>query len=60
MPIAIIDWSTGVTNHTITITPTGGATIMTQVTWTLFSNPAQLSSVTLLPLSILSGWIIAP
>lgn len=58
--IQIVDWSTGVTNHAVTINPVGGATIMQGASWTLLSDAVQLSGVTLQPSIDLNGWVIAP
>lgn len=62
MPLSIIDWSTSVTDHTITLTPdaanTGG--IMRAATWPIYSNAASLGSLTLYPSTVLNGWYIAP
>jgi hypothetical protein len=66
VPLRISDYSTSVTEHTITLTPAVAAQkIMLQSTWTLFSNSASLASVTLWPVVIPSDpsnhvWIIAP
>ena len=59
-PVRIVDYSTSVTGHTITLTPNGAETIMRQATWTLVSNAASLAGVTLYPSTGLSGWYIAP
>ncbi len=58
-PLHVVDWSTGVTGHTINLIPSGG-TIMQQASWQLRSTSVQLSSVTLYPSLDLNGWIIAP
>jgi hypothetical protein len=58
--ISIVDFSTSVTNHAITITPTGGATIMGQSSWKLYSTADQLGSLTLRPSLDLNSWVIAP
>lgn len=58
--LKVVDWSTAVVNHTITITTPDGATIMQGASWQLLSNAAQLSGVTLYPSPDLNGWIIAP
>jgi hypothetical protein len=60
VPLKIIDWSTSVTDHTITLTPNGSETIMKAATWPLYSNAASLASVTLYPSTTLNGWYIAP
>lgn len=58
--LKIVDWSTAVTNHTITLTTPDGSTIMQQADWQLFSSAAQLAGVTLYPSPDLNGWVIAP
>lgn len=66
VPLKISDYSTSVTEHTITLTPfQASQKIMLQSTWTLYSNSASLASVTLWPAVIPSDpsnhvWIIAP
>lgn len=59
-PLKIVDWSTGVVNHDISITTPDGSTIMRQASWQLFSSAVQLGSLTLHPCPDLDGWIIAP
>lgn len=59
-PLKIVDWSTTVTNHMVTITAPDGATIMRQPAWTLLSTADQLAGITLHPAPELNGWIIAP
>lgn len=58
--LMIFDWSTGVTNHAITINPSAGETIMRQASWVLYSNADSLASVKLQPSTALNGWFIAP
>lgn len=60
LALSIFDWSTGVSGHTITITPNGAETIMRAATWPLFSNAVSLAGVTLRPSTVLNGWFIAP
>jgi hypothetical protein len=59
-PIKIVDWSTAVVNHAITITTPDGSTIMRLASLQLLSNAVQLAGVTLHPVPELNGWIIAP
>lgn len=59
-PLKIVDWSTTVTNHLITLTPSDGSTIMRQAAWSLFSSADQLSGITLHAVPDLNGWVIAP
>jgi hypothetical protein len=58
--LQIVDWSTGVAAHAITLTPAGTETIMQQPSWTLLSTAVQLAGVTLYPSPDLNGWVIAP
>lgn len=60
VPIRIIDWSTSITEHAITITPNGAETIMNAADWTIYSNSSQAASLSLYPSTTLSGWYIAP
>lgn len=59
-PLHVFDYSTSVTDHTITLTPNGTEKIMRASSWPVYSNSAQLGSVTLYPSSTLGGWYIAP
>ena len=56
--IVLTDFSTGVANHTITISPVGGATIMQQATWKLISTPDSLATVRLRPSPDLNSWVL--
>lgn len=58
--LRIIDLSTSVTSHAITLTPDGTETIMLATTWTIYSNSAQLGSLTLRANQTLNCWYIAP
>src|SRR6185437_11971069 len=60
MALRIFDWSTSVTEHTITLTPDGTEKIMLQSTWPIVSNTVSLAGVLLIPSVTLSGWYIAP
>ena len=59
-PLQIVDWSSAVVNHAITLTPSGGNSIMQQPSWELLSTPDQPVGVTLYPSVDLNGWAIAP
>jgi len=59
-PLKIVDWSTAVVNHAITLTTPDGATIMRNAAFVLNSNAVQLAGVTLHPSPDLNGWVIAP
>lgn len=58
--LQIVDFSTGVTDHTITLTTPDGATIMQKTSWQLHSVTDQLSGVMLQPSPDLNSWVIAP
>lgn len=58
--LQLVDWSTAVANHTVTITPAGAETIMLQPSWQILSTAVQLAGVTLRPSTDLNGWVIAP
>lgn len=58
VPLTIIDWSSSVTAHTITLTPNGSETIMRAATFAVYSNSASLGSVTLYPSTTLNGWYV--
>ena len=58
--LQIVDFSTGVTNHAITLAVPDSATIMQQSTWELLSTADQLSGVTLQPSLDLNAWVIGP
>lgn len=58
--ISIIDWSTSVTDHAITLTADGSETIMKAATWPIYSNAAQLGSLSIRANQALNGWYIAP
>jgi len=58
-PLKIVDWSTAVVNHVITLTTPDGSTIMQQAAWQLLSTAVQLASIALYPSPDLNGWVIA-
>lgn len=58
--LQIVDFSTSVVNHVITLTTSDGSTIMQQASWQLLSNAVQLAGVTLQPSPDLNAWVIAP
>lgn len=58
--LQIVDWSTGVVNHTVTLVPAGADTIMKLASWQLLSTVDQLAGATLYPATDLNGWVIAP
>lgn len=60
-PLQIVDWSSSVVNHEITLSPVSGdETIMQLPSFKLFSTMDQLAGITLYPSIDLSGWVIAP
>ena len=58
--VDLIDYSTGVVNHTITITTPDGSAIMQKAQWQLLSTADQLAGIKLRPSPDLNSWIIAP
>ena len=58
--LQLVDWSTGVVGHTITLLPSAGNTIMQRASWVLVSTADQLAGADLLPSADLNGWVIAP
>jgi hypothetical protein len=56
----IVDYSTGVVNHAITLTTPDGAEIMQKAQWELLSTADQLAGIKLRPSPDLNAWIIAP
>lgn len=56
--LLIVDWSTNVTEHIITVTPNGAETIMRQASWQMVSNDVQLTAGVFYPVIDLNGWII--
>jgi hypothetical protein len=58
--LQIVDWSSAVVNHAITLTPAAGETVMRLTSFELLSTPDQLSGVTLKPSTDLIGWVVAP
>lgn len=59
-PLQIVDWSTGVAAHEITLLPAGAETIMQRANFKLYSTADQLQGLTLYPSIDLDGWVIAP
>ncbi len=61
IPLSVIDWSTSVTEHAITLTPDGSETIMQAASYEILSTPSsQGIGLTLYPSTTLGGWYIAP
>lgn len=58
--LQIVDFSTSVVNHVITLTTPDGTTIMQKPNWSLLSTAVQLAGVALQPSPDLNAWIIAP
>lgn len=58
--LQIVDFSTAVANHVITLTTPDGATIMLGASFELFSTADQLAGVMLQPSPDLNAWVIAP
>lgn len=58
--LQIIDFSTSVVGHTITLSTPDGSTIMKASSWRLLSTADQFAGVSLQPSPDLNAWIIAP
>jgi len=58
--LQVVDFSTAVARHVITLTVPDTATIMQRASWQLVSTTDQLTGVTLQPSPELNAWIIAP
>ena len=58
--LQIVDFSTSVTLHDITLTTPDGSTIMRLASWRLRSTADSLTGVMLQPSPDLNSWIIAP
>lgn len=56
--IQIVDFSTGVAAHDITIATPDGTTIMKSANWQILSTPDQLAFITLQPSPDLNAWVI--
>jgi hypothetical protein len=58
--LQLVDFSTSVVSHVITLTTPDSATIMQKASWQLLSTADQLAGVMLQPSPDLNSWIIAP
>lgn len=58
--LQIVDFSTDIVQHTITVSTADGSTIMQRPNFLLYSTPDQLAGVMLQPVPELNSWIIAP
>jgi hypothetical protein len=58
--IVLADFSTTVTNHTITLSTPDGSTIMQKATWQLISTPDYLQRARLRPSPDLNSWVLIP
>jgi len=58
--LQIVDFSSTITNHAITLTTPDGATIMRRASLVMHSTADSLASVMLTPSPDLNSWIIAP
>lgn len=58
-PLRIVDWSSNVVSHVITVQRAGNSTIMQRQTFALLSTADQAAGVTLQPSPELNGWVIA-
>lgn len=58
--LQIVDFSTNVVQHTITLSTGDGSTIMQRNNMLLYSTADQLAGVSVSPVPDLNSWIIAP
>lgn len=58
--LQVVDFSTSIVKHVITLTTPDGATIMQRTSLLMQSTPDSLASVMLTPSPDLNAWIIAP
>jgi len=58
--LQIVDFSTGVVAHTITVASPDGSTIMQRASWQLRSTADSLAGFALQPSPDLNAWVIAP
>jgi hypothetical protein len=58
--LQVVDFSTGVSNHTITLNVVDSSTIMQQSSLQLLSTASQLAGVMFQPSPDLNSWVIAP
>jgi hypothetical protein len=59
LPLLIVDLSTSVTSHVITVTPNGSEKIALQSTLVLTSTASQLAHAQINPSVDVSGWYVA-
>lgn len=59
-PIAIIDWSTNVVEHSIRLNPFAGETIMKEALWTLVSTAVARAAMNLFPVEEYLSWMNTP
>lgn len=59
-PLRIVDWSTNVVNHAISLVQNGSDTIMKAALWKVYSTPDQVGGIELTPVVELGAWIITP
>lgn len=58
--LQIVDFSTNILSHDITISTADGSTIMQRNNFQIFSTPDQLAGISLLPVPDLNAWVITP
>lgn len=58
--LQIVDFSTGVVAHNITIATADGSTVMQGANLHIFSTADQLAGVSLQPVPALNAWIVTP
>lgn len=59
LPVRIVDFSTGIALHTISLSTPDGSTIMGRPGWALLSTPDGMAGITLHPSPDLNAWVIA-
>ena len=57
-PITVLDWSSNVVQHLITVTPNGAERIMNATSYTVMSNANFLATATFWPSASLNGWFM--
>ncbi len=58
--LQVVDFSTNILNHDITVSTPDGSTIMNRVNLQLFSTPDQLAGASFQPVPELNSWIVTP
>lgn len=56
-PLRIVDWSSAVVQHIMTLSTPDGALIMRRADWSIYSTTDQLGVATLSPVLEINGWV---